>query len=92
VVVDGDEVECRLLEIAENLHRAELTAIERAEHIAERIRLTTRGVPRQLDAKPQGGRGNTGGINSATREQFSFRTPSHIFVGDSSRSRKLVSG
>jgi ParB family transcriptional regulator, chromosome partitioning protein len=40
VIVEGDDTECRLWEIAENLHRSELTAAERSKHIAEWIRLT----------------------------------------------------
>lgn len=35
----GSELDARLWEIAENLHRTDLTALERAEHIAEWIRL-----------------------------------------------------
>src|SRR6516165_7906104 len=39
VTETGLELEARLWEIAENLHRAELTALERAEHISLWIRL-----------------------------------------------------
>jgi len=39
VTETGSELEARLWEIAENLHRAELTALERAEHISLWIRL-----------------------------------------------------
>ena len=35
----SSELEARLWEIAENLHRAELTALERAEHISQWIKL-----------------------------------------------------
>ncbi len=35
----GTEIDARMWEIAENLHRAELTVLERSEHIAEWIRL-----------------------------------------------------
>jgi hypothetical protein len=38
VAETGSEFEARLWEIAENLHRAELTALERAEHISQWIR------------------------------------------------------
>ena len=60
-VVYGDEADCRLSEIAENLHRAELTAQERAEQIAEWVRLTDRqrGLSDNLSGKspgrPEGG-------------------------------------
>lgn len=40
VFIDGDEADARLWEISENLHRAELSAVERAEHIDEWRRLT----------------------------------------------------
>jgi hypothetical protein len=39
VAETGSELEARLWEISENLHRAELTALERAEHISLWIRL-----------------------------------------------------
>jgi|tagenome__1003787_1003787.scaffolds.fasta_scaffold20909142_3 ParB-like chromosome segregation protein Spo0J len=39
VVFDGDEIDARLWEIAENLHRAELTELEWSEHVAEWKRL-----------------------------------------------------
>jgi ParB/RepB/Spo0J family partition protein len=40
VVFDGDQVAQRLREISENLHRAELSAVDRAEQIDEWRRLT----------------------------------------------------
>ena len=40
ILFEGDSIDCRLAEIAENLHRAELTAAERADQVAEWIRLT----------------------------------------------------
>jgi hypothetical protein len=43
-VFDGDETEARRAEISENLHRAELTVQERADHIAEWVRLTEEKV------------------------------------------------
>ncbi|KAF0136331.1 MAG: hypothetical protein FD152_1050 [Xanthobacteraceae bacterium] len=76
VFLYGDDTDARLWEIAENLHRAELTVLERAEHIAEWVRLTEK---RQAEEKPAQlrpvsrrgrveGRGNQGGINAAVRE------------------------
>lgn len=41
VDIAGDDVDARLAEIAENLHRSELTVQERAEHVAEWVRLTS---------------------------------------------------
>src|SRR5260370_19625165 len=57
--------DARLWEIAENLHRAELTKLERDDNIAEWIKITER-VSRQADAKPQGGRPE-GGVRAAAR-------------------------
>lgn len=71
IVVDRKNfMECKLLEITENLHRAELTALERADHIAEWIRLTEqeRKPSQHATVSPTGGRGLTGGIRAAARE------------------------
>lgn len=62
-----------------NLHRADLTVQEeRAEHIAEWIRLMEQEKPAQLaPVSTRGrteGRGNVGGINAATRELGINRT------------------
>jgi hypothetical protein len=67
-------------EIAENLHRAELTALERSEHIAEWVRLTEgKNQPAQvapIESKRADGRGHRkeGGINAAVRELSIDRT------------------
>src|SRR5262245_2993159 len=45
----------RMWEIAENLHRSELTKLERDENVAEWIRLVEQ-VSSQSATKPQGGR------------------------------------
>ena len=66
-IVDFDDVEARLWTISENLHRTELTVLDRSEQIAEWIRLTAERVSRQLVAKPQGGRPE-GGVRAAARE------------------------
>lgn len=68
--IDADEIDAELIEIGENLHRAELTALQRSEHVARWIELTnTRReageVSRQPDAKP--GRPE-GGVRAAARE------------------------
>jgi len=53
LVVDMSDVDARLWEIAENLHRSDLTAQERAEQIAQWVRLTEqKGVSAQLAPKP----------------------------------------
>jgi hypothetical protein len=56
----------RSMEIAENLDRAELTTLERDEHVAEWIRLAD-AVSTQVVSKPQGGRPE-GGTRAAARE------------------------
>lgn len=70
VYMQGDETDARMWEIAENLHRAELTALERDEQIAEWVKLASKKeeeVSRQVDAKPRGGRPE-GGTRAAARE------------------------
>lgn len=69
-VFEGDERDARMWEIAENLHRADLTALERAEQVAEWVRLAeerAQQVSPQVVAKPQGGRPQ-GGVRAAARE------------------------
>lgn len=58
--------EARLWEISENLHRADLSKLERDEQVAEWIKITER-VSAQVAAKPQGGRPE-GGVRAASRE------------------------
>ena len=51
IEVNLNEIDRRRWEIAENLHRSELTALERSEHVAEWIRLTEESDKvRQVDA------------------------------------------
>src|SRR5919205_961671 len=50
---DGDEIDAKLWEISENLHRAELTKLERNEHIDEWRRLVQEKKAVQL--APPGG-------------------------------------
>lgn len=57
--------DARLWEIAENLHRAELTKLERDEQIAEWIKITERissQVGKKLEGRPEGG------VNAAARD------------------------
>lgn len=74
-VEDWDERTARLWEIAENLHRADLTVQQRADQIAEWIRLTEEGISAQNAPKIKTGRGRPeGGINAAARELGLERT------------------
>lgn len=66
----GTEAEARIWEIRENLDRAELTALEKAEHVAGLIRLKMQeGVSSQDETKPQGRSGGRpeGGLRAAAR-------------------------
>jgi ParB-like chromosome segregation protein Spo0J len=70
IVRECDEIDARKWEISENLHRSELTALERDEQVARWIELTSAKqepviVLRQVDAKP--GRPE-GGVRAAARE------------------------
>ena len=68
VFVDGDEIDRQLREVAENLHRAELTALERDEHIARWVELSAAKV-RQVDEPLKGGhQPNEKGQAKAARE------------------------
>lgn len=72
--------DARLWEIAENLHRAELTVQERAEHIAEWVRLTEGKAAGATcagslpDGRKAGPQHQARGINAATRELGIERT------------------
>jgi len=68
---DGDERDARLWEISENLHRADLTVLERDEHVAEWIALTAGKLAQVAPVSERGrveGRGNTGGVRAAARD------------------------
>lgn len=63
-----NDIDAAMIEIAENLHRTDLTKLERAEQVAEWLRLAgERRVLPQLVAKPQGGRPE-GGTRAAAKE------------------------
>jgi ParB family chromosome partitioning protein len=64
-VLDGDEVEARLWEIAENLHRKELTVLQRSQLIADWVKIANQRSG-QVVQKPNGGRPE-GGIAQAAR-------------------------
>ena len=77
-IIDLGEIERRLWEIAENLHRAELTALERSEHVDQWIKLSkerseAKAQVAPSEAKHTGGRPDQG-INAAVRELGIDRT------------------
>jgi ParB family chromosome partitioning protein len=79
IIVDWEPDQRRMWEISENLHRAELKALERDEQIAEWINLVERrrqkgqasneaNKPSQVAPVSKGGRGKEGGARAAARE------------------------
>jgi ParB-like chromosome segregation protein Spo0J len=68
IYMNGDEREARLWQISENLHRADLTVLQRNEQIAEWLRLIQDKpeVSGHVVQKPQGGRPE-GGLSLAVR-------------------------
>ncbi|WP_275790498.1 ParB/RepB/Spo0J family partition protein [Pararhizobium gei] len=69
----GEDIDARLWEIAENLHRSELTALERDEHVALWVVLNEERISAQVAPKMDRGRPE-GGINAASRELGIERT------------------
>jgi len=74
-VIEADDLQAEMIEIAENLHRAELSVLERAEQIARWARLAKeRDAPKaQLAPSHTGGRPDEG-INAAVRDLGIERT------------------
>jgi ParB family chromosome partitioning protein len=68
-VLEGDETDARLWELAENLFRADLTVLERAEHLEEWVRLINEKKPKgEQVAQPGGRQPNDRGVSEAARE------------------------
>ena len=73
-VIEGDDEDAaRLWEIAENLHRADLTALQRDEHVAEWIRLTEKRAAdidavARVEPRDSKGKFKESGIRAAARE------------------------
>lgn len=72
IIVDWEPGQRRGWELSENVERAELTALERAEQIAELIKLEVRPSPdeelTQVVSVSKGGRGKKGGIRHAAKK------------------------
>ena len=78
IIIEDNPEECRKWEIAENLHRAELTALQRAEQTAEWMRLIGEEPPKKEEnfqsaqvepiGKKERGHKAKGGINDAARQ------------------------
>ena len=74
VVFEGDEASARMWEIAENLHRADLTALERAEHVAEWVRLAEHNISATCADIPKRRGRPQSGVNAAVRDLGVERT------------------
>ncbi|MGE0651701.1 MAG: hypothetical protein AB7P12_08120 [Alphaproteobacteria bacterium] len=76
-VFGGDERNARMWEIAENLHRVDLTALERSEQVAEWVRLASEKQSSQSERK---GHRPKGGVNEAVRSLGVDRASAHRAV------------
>ncbi|UWL59247.1 hypothetical protein NIK97_06745 [Brucella pseudintermedia] len=56
------------MNFAENLHRREITALERAELQARWVEITAKDKPGELRPVSKGGRGNKGGLSKASTD------------------------
>lgn len=83
-----DDVKARKWEISENLHRSDLTKLERDQHVAEWIRLTEGVVDNasqvvtksKSEKNPKGAGRHSEGINAASRELGINRMDAHRAV------------
>lgn len=67
IEIESDDIDAQLWEIAENLHRAELTALERDQHVAKWIELSEQRKVSQ-PATPGGKQPSAKGVRAAERE------------------------
>jgi hypothetical protein len=83
VFVTGNEVELELREIAENLHRAELTALERSTQISRWVELTmANGAESAISSQPATKRRGrpASGVNAASRDLGITKDEAHRAV------------
>lgn len=95
-IIDGDEIDARLAEIAENLHRSELSVQERSDHIAEWIRLTEQRISSRAGTKSGAGAPERG-VRAAARELGITRMTAHravkiASISDDARKEAAESG
>lgn len=85
VIENDDEEAARMWEIAENLHRAELTALERSEHVSEWIQLAEKKAAEkeavlQVATRDSKGKFKESGVRAAARELNIESTDAHRAV------------
>lgn len=79
VFVAGTAEQLEMQEIAENLHRADLTVLQRDQQIARWLELVGK-KPFQPETVASGGRGKAGGINAAAGELGISKSDAHRAV------------
>lgn len=79
IVTTDDDIAAEMAMIAENLHRAELTALERDEQISKWVELNAKRVSLQGATKPNGGRPESG-TRAAARDLGIESTDAHRAV------------
>lgn len=79
IVTTDDDIAAEMAMIAENLHRAELTALERDEQISKWVELNAKRVSLQGATKPNGGRPQSG-TRAAARDLGIESTDAHRAV------------
>ena len=84
-IVTIGEVEQRLAEIDENLCRAELNHLERAEHLIERKSLYETKYPETRNGAQGGGKNGVGTKKKSENEQYSFSADTAQKTGKTER-------
>jgi hypothetical protein len=86
VIMKGTDDDCRMWEIAENLHRAELSVLERSEQVTEWAELAAKKQAARLADKPVQGEQE---LKSAVSGQVAQKPPGRPEGGVSAAAREL---